>query len=58
MPDFEIRYFRPDGSLALIHVTAHETRADAEVLARLNQHSHARFEVIEVGAARNVSSRR
>lgn len=52
MPDFEIRYFHADGSLALIHVTAHETRAEAENLARLNQDSHHRFEVIEMGGSR------
>jgi len=56
VPDYEIRYFHDDGSLALIHVTAHETRAEAENLAELNLHPHARFEVIEVGARRNVSS--
>jgi len=52
VPDFEIRYFHVDGSLALIHVTAHETRVEAENLARLNQHPHHRYEVIELSAVR------
>jgi len=56
VPDFEIRYFHLDGSLALIHVTAHETRAQAESQAELNRHKHARFEVIEMSPLRSVRS--
>jgi len=56
VPDFEIRYFHFDGSLALIHVTAHETRAQAESHAELNRHPHARFEVIEMSSLRSVRS--
>lgn len=54
MPDFEIRYFNEDGTLAIVHVTSHETRADAEALARLNQHLHHRFEVFELRAVRSM----
>ena len=50
MPDFEIRYFNADGTLAIVHVTSHETRSEAEAHARLHQHSHHHFEVREVKA--------
>jgi hypothetical protein len=49
MPDFEIRYFRTDGTLALVHVTSHETMEEAVLHARRNQKDHARFEVQRAG---------
>jgi hypothetical protein len=52
VPDFEIRYFHFDGTLALVHVTSHETHSEAETHARLNQHPHDRFEVQEVKGRR------
>ncbi|MGH6872738.1 MAG: hypothetical protein ACREHE_14650 [Rhizomicrobium sp.] len=45
MPDFEIRYFHADGSLALVHVTAAPTDEDALKHARLHQQHYNRFEV-------------
>lgn len=48
MPDFEIRYFRTDGTLAIVHVTSHETIEEAELHARHHADDHARFEVREV----------
>jgi hypothetical protein len=49
MPDFEIRYFDADGSLAVIHVTSHDTMEEAELHARRNQKDHIRFAVQRVG---------
>ena len=51
MADFEIRYFNADGSLAVIRMTSHGTREEAEAHARHHQHGHARFEVHEVNGA-------
>ena len=48
MPDFEIRYFNADGSLALVHVTSHASRAEAEEHAVRHQHPHDRFDLREV----------
>ena len=51
MPDFEIRYFNTDGSLALVHVTSHASLDKAAEHAARHQHPHDRFEVHEVGGA-------
>ena len=51
MPDFEIRYFHADGTLAVVHVTSHATVAEAEEHARRNRHTHDRFEIHEAGPA-------
>ena len=51
MPDFEIRYFHTDGTLAVIRMTTHGTREEAEAHARHHQQSHARFEVHEANLA-------
>jgi hypothetical protein len=48
VPDFEIRYFNADGSLALVHVTSHASHAEAVEHAARHQHPHDRFEVHEV----------
>jgi len=45
MPDFEIRYFNADGSLALVHISNHATVDDAAEHAKRNLGSHARFEI-------------
>ena len=50
MPDFEIRYFHADGSLAMVRVTSRPTKTDAEACARRDQEAHPRFEVREIGA--------
>lgn len=52
MPDFEIRYFHPDGTLAVVHLTSHETRDAAEHHAKAHQHPHDRFEIHEIKGAR------
>jgi hypothetical protein len=52
MPDFEIRYFHPDGSLAVVHVTSHGSHAEAVEHARRNQHPHDKFEVRPLGPRR------
>ena len=51
MPDFEIRYFNADGSLAIVHVTSHDTMEEAELHAKRNQKDYAHFEVQRVGGA-------
>jgi hypothetical protein len=45
MPDFEIRYFRADGSLALVHMTYHDSESEARDHAHRHQQDHARFEI-------------
>jgi hypothetical protein len=50
MPDFEIRYFHADGSLAMVRVTSRPTKAEAEACARQDQEHYTHFEVREVGA--------
>jgi hypothetical protein len=50
MPDFEIRYFLADDSLALVRVNAFASDAEAEVYARANQEHYARFEIRRAGA--------
>jgi hypothetical protein len=51
VPDFEIRYFHSDGTLGLVHITSHKTRAEAEAQALRNQDEYAHFEVHEIGSA-------
>jgi hypothetical protein len=51
MPDFEIRYFHADGALALVHVTSHETHAEAVEHAARVQGDYPRFEVQEIRVA-------
>jgi hypothetical protein len=53
VPDFEIRYFHADGTLAVVHVTSHPTFTDAEEHARRHRHPHDRFEVREAGPAQH-----
>jgi hypothetical protein len=45
MPDYEIRYFHADGSLALIHISAHASHDAARAHAKSNLGEHAHFEV-------------
>jgi hypothetical protein len=45
MPDYEIRYFHADGTLAVIHMSIHNSAQEAAKYARLNLKDHARFEV-------------
>lgn len=48
MPNYEIRYFNADGSLALIHMTTQPTQEDADAHARENQGTHARYEIRQI----------
>jgi len=50
MPDFEIRYFHADGSLAIVHITVQANQVDAEDRARSNLDDYAHFEVRQIGA--------
>jgi len=52
LPDFEIRYFHADGTLAIVHITACDSPAEAEERARTQQDGHARFEIFEITPAR------
>jgi len=49
MPDFEIRYFYDDGTLAMVRVTSRRNKVDAEACARQEQEAYAHFEVREIG---------
>jgi len=49
MPDFEIRYFHADGSLAIVHVTVQANHIEAEERAKLNLDDYAHFEVRQIG---------
>jgi hypothetical protein len=51
MPDFEIRYFHADGSLAVVHVTTYDFQSQAEEYARRHQGGHAHFAVQEIKVA-------
>ena len=51
MPDYEIRLFHPDGSLAVVHITHHETDAEAHALANnLKGKDYAHYEIHREGA--------
>ncbi len=52
MPDFEIRYFRDDGTLAIVHITVCDSLTEAREHARQHQQHYARFEVFEATGAR------
>jgi hypothetical protein len=45
MPDFEIRYFHADGSLALVRMSYHASEQEAREHALHHQQDHARFEI-------------
>jgi hypothetical protein len=45
MPDFEIRLFYSDGSLALVHVSHHLTEQQADAHARRIVNDLARYEI-------------
>jgi hypothetical protein len=50
MPDYEIRYFRADDTLALIQITIQPSERHAHEYAIRNQADHTRFEVRTNGA--------
>lgn len=45
MPDFEIRYFLADDSLALVRINSFASDAEAEAYARANMEHYVRYEV-------------
>jgi hypothetical protein len=45
MPDYEIRLFNADGTLAVVHVSHHESDEEARSHARKLTGEHARYEV-------------
>jgi len=53
MPDFEIRYFGADGSLALVQLTTRDSADEVERHARGSLGPHQRFEIRQVGQRRD-----
>jgi hypothetical protein len=45
MPDYEIRLYDADGSLAFVHVTSLDNDEEAQEFARGIQGSHAKYSV-------------
>lgn len=45
MPDYEVRYFHADGTLAVIHITVQPSERHAREYALRNQRDHARFDL-------------
>jgi hypothetical protein len=45
MPDYEIRYFHAEGSLALVRMCHHDSEEEAREDARLHQQDYASFEL-------------
>jgi len=50
MPDYEIRLFNADGTLAIVHVSHYASDEDALQHAQRLDGDHARFEIRRVGA--------
>jgi hypothetical protein len=45
MPDYEIRYFRAEGSLALVRMCHHDTEEEARAEARLHMKDYDSYEL-------------
>jgi hypothetical protein len=45
MPDYEIRLFHPDGSLAVVHMSHHDSDEEALSHAHHLKGDHGRYEV-------------
>ena len=56
MPDYEIRLFHPDGTLAVVHMSHHDSDEEALSHAHRLKGDHARYE-IRCGT-RTLASRR
>ncbi|HEY0106477.1 MAG TPA: hypothetical protein VGB91_10365 [Rhizomicrobium sp.] len=56
MPDYEIRLFHADGTLAVVHVSHHVSDEEARSHARRLKGDHAQFEIRRDGGP--VVSRR
>ena len=50
MPDYEIRLFHADGTLAVVHVSHHPSDDEAHSHARRVKSDHARYELRRDGA--------
>ena len=50
MPDYEIRFFHADGSLAVVHVSHHHSDEEAHSHARRLKSDHVRYELHRDGA--------
>ncbi len=57
MPDYEIRYFRANGSLALIQITVQPNERYAREAALRHQGEHARFDLRALHGTRDLSLR-
>lgn len=55
MPDYEIRYFRADGTLALIQITVQPSERHAHEHALRHQGEHARFDMRTLRGTRDRS---
>ena len=55
MPDYEIRYFHANGSLALIQVTVQPSERHAREHAQRHQGDHARFDLRSLHGASSRS---
>jgi hypothetical protein len=53
MPDYEIRLYHSDGSLALVHVSHHNTDQEADAHARRITTDLARYEIRRAGPSPN-----
>ncbi len=57
MPDYEIRYYRADGSLALVQITVQPNERYAHDAALRQQGEHARFDSRMLHGKRDLSQR-
>jgi hypothetical protein len=55
MPDYEIRYYRADGTLALIQITVQPNERHAHEHALRHQGDHARFDLRSLHGASSRS---
>lgn len=56
MPDYEIRLFNSDGTLAMVHVSHHESDEEAHSHARRLKGPYARYELRRSGAPKDQRS--
>ena len=49
MPDYEIRLYRSDGNLAIVHMSCHESDGEALAHARSIMGDNTRFEIRQGG---------
>jgi hypothetical protein len=55
MPDYEIRYYRADGTLALIQITVQPSERHAREHAQRHQGDHAHFDLRTLRGIRDRS---